>query len=37
MEGFFPVEYVDDLEDKIELKEKFGIKVRKMRGFLGQF
>lgn len=27
MEGFFPVEYVDDLEDEVELKEKFGTKT----------
>ncbi len=34
IEGFFQVEYVDDLEDKVELKEKFGTKIRRMRGFL---
>jgi hypothetical protein len=37
IKGFSPVEYVDNLKNKMELKEKFVTKVRRMRGFLGQF
>ena len=37
IKGFFPVKYIDNLKNEMKLKEKFEIKIRKMRGFLGQF